>query len=85
MATAPQAPVQPPPQGASGGAPLPPPGQAGGQVIQLISIIAKASDALGKVFPAAAPMVSQIQNQLQQLQSKVAETQRPTQPQAPPI
>lgn len=70
------------PQGApSQGAPQGNPGQ----VVQLLQIIAGASASLGKVFPAASPMVSAIQDQLQQIQSKVAETQRPAQPQAPPI
>jgi hypothetical protein len=53
--------------------------------MQLIGIIGQASAALGKVFAASSPMVSEIQNQLQLIQSKVSETQRPTQPQAPPI
>ena len=75
-----------PPQGAApGGAPPQGGGAQTGQVLQLMQIIAKASDALGKVLPASSPMVSAIQDQLQQIQAKVAETQRPTQPQAPPI
>jgi len=74
------------PQGGSpGGAPPQGGGPQMGQVLQLMQIIAKASDALGKVLPASSPMVSAIQDQLQQIQSKVNETQRPTQPQAPPI
>ena len=67
------------PGGAPGG------GQQMGQLMQLLQVIAKASQALGQVFPASSPMVTAIQDQLQQIQSKVAETQRPTQPQAPPI
>jgi len=77
------------PQGApqQGGAPggAPGGGQQMGQLMQLLQVIAKASQALGQVFPASSPMVTAIQDQLQQIQSKVAETQRPTQPQAPPI
>lgn len=56
-----------------------------GKVLQLIDIISKASDALGQVFPASSPMVSAIKDQVQQIQSKVSETQKPSQPQAPPI
>lgn len=73
-------PAQPVPQGAPA-----PSGASQGQVVQLIAVISKASQALGQVFPPASPMVSAIQNQVQQIQSKVAETQRPTQPQAPPV
>lgn len=78
-------PAQTPPQGAppqQGGASS---GASQGQVIQLISMITKASQALGQIFPASSPMVSAIQDQVQQIQSKVAETQRPQQPQAPPV
>jgi hypothetical protein len=78
--------AQPMPQGGppQGG---PPAGaqQQAGQIIQLMQIISQASSKLGEIFPAGAPMTNAIQNQLQQIQSKVAETQRPTQPQAPPI
>ena len=74
-----------PQQGAPSGAPQGGGGQQMGQLMQLLQVIAKASQALGQVFPASSPMVTAIQDQLQQIQSKVNETQRPTQPQAPPI
>lgn len=81
-------PAQSAPQGAPpqpGAAPQGAGGMSGGKVLQLIDIITQASTALGKVFPASAPMVSAIQNQVNQIQSKVNETTRPQQPQAPPI
>jgi hypothetical protein len=81
MATPPQVAPQaaPPPQGGGGSA------TPTGQILQLVAIISKASDQLAKVFPASTPMSSAIQDQLQQIQSKISETQSPQQPQAPPI
>ena len=76
-------PPQPMPQG---GPPGPPQGAPPtGQVLQLVAVITKASDALAKVFPASAEDVSEIQNRMQKIQQKITETQTPTQPQAPPI
>jgi hypothetical protein len=81
MATSPNPAPQagPPPGGPSAG------GSNQGQVLQLIAVITKASDALAQVFPAASPMKDAIQDQLQQVQSKINQTQSPSQPQAPPI
>lgn len=69
------------PQGAPGG------GSATPQpaVLQLVAVITRASDALAKSFPAASPMVEEIQNQLRMVQAKMSETMTPSQPQAPPI
>lgn len=86
MATAPQAVA-----GASqGNAPLPPPASAGGgaaqgQILQILKVLQSGSDALQKIFPPSAPMVSAIQDQINQIQAKINETTRPQQPQAPPI
>ena len=82
MATTPQ----PVPQGAppTGGAPA---GASGGgpQVMQLIAVITKASQALAQVFPAATPDTEVITSALQKVMAKVNETTKPAQPQAPPI
>ena len=43
------------------------------------------SQALGQVFPAASEESDGIQKLVQQIQSKVAQTVSPQQPQAPPI
>lgn len=78
MATSPM-PMPPqggPPQGAS---PAPP------AVVQIIAGIAKLAQMLGQVFPGAAPMADEIQNQVRMAQSKIAEGQSPAQPQAPPV
>lgn len=98
MSTSPQplAPTGPgpAPAGPQGGPPSPtgPTGapNSGGQVplgavLQLVAIIAKASDNLAKIFPAAAPDMSQIQDSLRQAQQKISATQQPSQPAAPPI
>lgn len=99
MATSPQplAPggPGPAPAGPGGGGPPSPNGPTGapnsggavplGAVLQLVAIIAKASDNLAKIFPAAAPDMSQIQDSLRQAQQKISATQQPAQPAAPPI
>ena len=61
------------PSGASGGQ------QGGatpaGAALQLVAIITRASDQLKNLFPAAAPMADEIQNQLRLIQSKMSQTQ----------
>jgi hypothetical protein len=54
-------------------------------VVQIIRQLDQLSQALGQVFPAASEEASGIQKLVQQIQSKVAQTVKPTQPQAPPI
>lgn len=77
MATSPMpVPQQGPPQG---GSPAPP------AVVQIIAGIARLAQMLGQVFPGAAPMADEIQNQVRMAQSKIAEGQSPAQPQAPPV
>lgn len=83
MATSPTPQPQAGPPSQGGGSPAG--GSNQGQVLQLIAVITKASDALAQVFPAASPMKDAIQDQLQQVQSKINQTQSPSQPQAPPI
>lgn len=61
-------------------------GQSGSPaVVQIIAAITKLSNQLAKVFPPASPMADAIQQQLQQVMSKVNETMKPSQPEAPPI
>jgi hypothetical protein len=59
--------------------------QGGPAVLQLVALISKASDQLAQVFPAAAPMAEEIQNQLRLAQQKMTETMSPQQPAAPPV
>lgn len=85
MATSPIPPPQGGPQGPPQGAPQGGGNAPAGAVLQLVAIIAKASDDLKKIFPAAAPMADEIQNQTRLAMSKIGETQAPSQPPAPPI
>jgi len=77
--------AQPVPQGA------PPPGPPSGAgpnpaaVVQLVKQLSTLSSMLGQVFPAASEEADGIQKLVQQVQSKVAQTSAPSQPQAPPI
>jgi hypothetical protein len=51
----------------------------------MTALIADALQRLSQSFPPSLPMVNQMNDLLQQIESKVAETVAPTQPQAPPI
>lgn len=79
MAAGPQ--IAPPQQGA----PPKPAGAPSGAVVQIIRQLDTLSQALGQVFPAASEEADGIQKLVQQIQSKVAQTVSPQQPQAPPI
>jgi len=72
------------PQGAPQGPPKPA-GAPSGAVVQIIRQLDQLSQALGQVFPAASEEADGIQKLVQQIQSKVAQTVSPQQPQAPPI
>lgn len=82
MAAAPIPPPQstPPTAAPAGNSP-----NGGPAVLQLVALITKASQQLAEVFPAGSPMVDEIQNQLQLVQQKMAETMSSQQPAAPPI
>jgi len=77
MAAAPQG----APQGASpqgGGAPS-------GALVQILGQIGKLASMLGQVFPAGSEEADGINQLVQKVQSKAAQTVSPAQPQAPPI
>jgi hypothetical protein len=83
------------PMGGPGGGGPPPPG--GGMnpqgptasptpaVVQIVGGIAELLTMLQQTYPPSAPQVQQMQDQLQQIQSSMAQTQNPAQTQAPPI
>jgi hypothetical protein len=80
MATMPQPAPQGAPQSPQGGG-----GAPSGAVVQIVMQLAKLSQMLGQVFPAASEQADGIQKLVQQVQSKVSATTSPSQPQAPPI
>jgi hypothetical protein len=81
MATMPQpVPQQGAPQPPQGGGKAP-----SGAVVQVLMQLAKLSQVLGQVFPAASEESDGIQKLVQSVQSKVSATTSPSQPQAPPI
>lgn len=82
------------PMGGGGGTPPPPGGGANPQgptaqptpaVVQIVGGIAELLTMLQQTYPPAAPQVQEMQGQLQQIQSSMAQTQNPAQTQAPPI
>lgn len=81
-APTPQPALTTPPTAAPGAGNSP---NGGPAVLQLVALISKASDQLAQVFPAAAPMAEEIQNQLRLAQQKMSETMSPAQPAAPPV
>jgi hypothetical protein len=54
-------------------------------VVKIVGGIAELATMLQQTYPPAAPQVQEIQNQLQQIQSSMAQTMSPAQTQAPPI
>lgn len=72
----------------------PPPGSANPQgptaqptpaVVKIVGGIAELLTMLQQTYPPAAPQAQEMQNQLQQIQSSMAQTQNPAQTAAPPI
>lgn len=54
-------------------------------VVQIIGGISELVTMLQQTYPPAAPQVQEIQNQIQQIQSSMAQTMSPSQTAAPPI
>ena len=86
MATSPQpmGQMSAPPPGPQG-APAPPSAQPTPAVVQIVGGITELTNMLKAVYPPAAEDVASIQNSLQSVQQKMAQTQSPAQTQAPPI
>lgn len=60
-------------------------GQGPGQALDMVKQIVSASRMLGQMIPGAIPIVRQINDLIQQLQSKIVQTGPAAEAQAPPV